>query len=190
MAVAAIAEVEPHMGATPACAKKQKISQAQQAVIVGQSGNRLAEPLLLVGIPRNPNALAGEGHLHQTGTIHVRLGGASPEVDIGTLLGGFAPGEHAGQTSFNFRGAQRRRSPGCASLSSPQNRLEFEPAAVAILQQLNSDPLGLPLQNAKTASTTGLGGQTRAVRSRITIHVSAQLPTGACLNQVRGQQGA
>ena len=103
MAVAALAEMEPHMGATPACAKKQQISRAQQAVIVGESSNWLAEPLLLIGIPRNPNGLAGEGHLHQTGTIHVRFCGASPEVDIGTLLGSFAPGEHAGQTSFNLR---------------------------------------------------------------------------------------
>ena len=146
MAIAAIAEMEPYMAATSACAKKQQISWEQQAVIVGESGNRLAEPLLLIGISRNPNALAGEGHLHQTGTIHVRFSGASPEVDIGMLLGGFAPGENAGQTSFNLRGAQWRRSPGCASLSSPQNRLEFEPAAVTILQQLNSDPLALPLQ--------------------------------------------
>ena len=129
------------MGATPACAKKQQISLAQQAVIVGDSANRLGEPLLLIGISRNPNALAGESHLHQTGTIHVRFRGASPEVNIATLLGSFAPGEHARQTSFNLRRAQRRRSPGCASHSSPQNRLEFEPAAVAILQQLNSDPL-------------------------------------------------
>jgi hypothetical protein len=96
MAVAAIAEMEPHMGATPACAKKQQISWEQQAVIVGESGNRLAEPLLLIGISRNPNALAGEGHLHQTGTIHVWFSGSPPEIDVGTFLGGFAPGEHAG----------------------------------------------------------------------------------------------
>ena len=96
VAIEAIAEMEPHMSATPACAEKQQISRAQQAVIVGESRNRLAEPLLLIGVSWNPDALAGEGHLHQTGTIHVRFTGSPPEINVGALLGGVAPGEHVG----------------------------------------------------------------------------------------------
>ena len=35
-----------------------------------------------------------------------------PEIDIRMLFGGLAPAEHAGQSSFNFRCAQQRWSPG------------------------------------------------------------------------------
>ena len=105
MAIASITEMQTDMGAAPVCAEKQQISWSQQAVIVGECRNPLAEPLLLIGVSRNSNALAGEGHLHQTGTIHVRLGGSAPQIGIGLLLGGFAPGEHARQPPFNLRRA-------------------------------------------------------------------------------------
>ena len=78
VAIASITEMQTDMGAAPVCAEKQQISWSQQAVIVGECRNPLAEPLLLIGVSRNPNALAGEGHLHQTRTIHVWLGGSAP----------------------------------------------------------------------------------------------------------------
>lgn len=58
MQVAALPEIEPHMGAALGATKKDQIAGTQQAIATGRHRNGLAEALLLVGIPRDPDPAA------------------------------------------------------------------------------------------------------------------------------------
>jgi hypothetical protein len=66
VAVAAIAEMEPHMGASLAAAEKNEIPRSKQVACSRRYGNGLAELLLLISVARNPDVLARKSHLHQT----------------------------------------------------------------------------------------------------------------------------
>ena len=62
--VVAIAEVQPDMGAALGCPEEDQITGPQQAMVAGANRYRLAEALLLVGIPGQPNPDRGKGSLH------------------------------------------------------------------------------------------------------------------------------
>ena len=66
MAVAAIAEMEPHMGASLTATEKNEISRSKQVACSRRHGNGLAELLLLIGVAWNPDVLARKSHLHQS----------------------------------------------------------------------------------------------------------------------------
>ena len=62
--VAPSPQIQPHMGAALGPPKEDQISGPQQAVATGCHRHRLAEALLLVGIPGDPNAGGEIGRAH------------------------------------------------------------------------------------------------------------------------------
>ena len=53
------------MGATPRRAEEDQIPRTQQIQRADRDGDGLAETLLLIRVPGDPDALAGKGQLHQ-----------------------------------------------------------------------------------------------------------------------------
>ena len=89
--IEAATEIKPYVVATLQGAEENQVTWLEKMQLSHLGGDRLAEPFLLVGIPWNPDALAGERHLDQSGAVHIWFGGPAPEVGIGLLLGRGAP---------------------------------------------------------------------------------------------------
>ena len=69
--VAALPEVQPDMGAALGASKKDQVARAQLAVATRGDRHGLAEPLLLVGVPRNPHTSGGIGGLGEARAVEI-----------------------------------------------------------------------------------------------------------------------
>ena len=92
--VAALAEVEAHMGAAVGPSKKDQVARLQQAIGAWAHGQRLAKPFLLVGVAGDPDAGLGEGGLGEARAVVIGAEAAAPEVMVGALAGRFREGQH------------------------------------------------------------------------------------------------
>ena len=61
--IEATTEIKTHMGASLLRSEKDQVAWLEEMQLSHLGRDRLAEPFLLVGIPWNPDALAGECHL-------------------------------------------------------------------------------------------------------------------------------
>ena len=187
--IAPIAQVQAHMGAALGRAKEDQVPGPERVQHPGAHGHRLAEPLLQVGVPGDPDPGSGKSPLHQPRAVVVGPEAAAPEVGVALLRGRPGKRQHRRDALLDGgcteqHGSWRRSGNGFA-----QQGGRLQPAGVAILEQPRPQPSTGPglrrLVHRKVASSPGLGGQTVPLRAAVPVHGRQQAPDRAGLQQVR-----
>jgi hypothetical protein len=82
MEIAALAQMQSHMGAPLQGPEENQVADLQKVHNVRAYRHRQTETFLKVSIPRQPDARLGKGALNQTGTIVIRPYRSSPSVTV------------------------------------------------------------------------------------------------------------
>ena len=173
-------QMQPHMGAALGSAEEDQVPRRQQLRLPGMHRHRVAEALLQVGIPGEPDAGAGKGGLHQPGTIEIGPQGAAPEITVRTVHPAQGQGQHLRQAGLDLIPLEPPGLGPRAGFGSCCQGAGLGPAGIAIVEQAHAHPAALALaQNLQGAAGGGLGGQAGSPATAVEVQRLAQSPGAA-----------